>query len=58
MTKAEILKNLKESGEIHRKVKTPYWEAAFELYWTTTGDKSPKMGCGACYNTVLQWLKQ
>lgn len=56
--KAEIIKLLTESGEIHHKTKTPNWMLGFELYYSETGDRNLKPGCSACYPHLLAWLKR
>lgn len=56
MTKAEILAELKRSGEISLFRRSPTWEKAFELHNKTTGQHK-KMSCGSCYRDVIAWLQ-
>lgn len=56
MTKAEILKQLTDSGQVGTFRRSENWEKAFKLYNDTT-KQHKNMNCGTCYRDVLAWLK-
>lgn len=58
MTKAEVLQNLKASGEIREASRSENWRAAFKLYNEATGSKLNIDGtiCNKCFAAVTEWL--
>jgi len=57
MTKPEALKLLEDNHVINHTSKHPAWNQVFDFYYSQTGDKSAKQGCGSCHNKVLRWLR-
>lgn len=57
MSKQEVLDELKRTGDIDRRRKTPVWEKAFNLYNQAFPLAKLRPSCGGCFNRVLSWLR-
>lgn len=57
MDKSEILAELKRTGQIDRRQRSPEWMKAFDLY-NSQVPRSNKLNpsCGSCYGKLRNWL--
>ena len=58
MSKQEVLEELKRTGQIDRRQRSPEWMKAFDLYNSQVAHRANKLNpsCGSCYGKLRTWL--
>jgi hypothetical protein len=56
MTKSEILAELKRTGQLDNRRRSPEWEKAFQLYNELHPNNKLNQSCGSCYAKCRSWL--
>jgi hypothetical protein len=59
MDKAEILAELRRTGQLDNRRRSPEWMKAFDLYNSQVAHRANKLNpsCGSCYNKLKAWLQ-
>lgn len=56
MDKAAILAELKRTGQIDSRRRSPEWMKAFDLYNSIHPHNKLNPSCGSCYAKLRKWL--
>jgi len=56
MDKAAILAELKRTGQIDARRRSPEWQKAFDLHNSTFPHNKLNPSCGSCYAKLRKWL--